>query len=168
MQAVKRRLISDVPAWPVFERRDQFQRRPGRSGAGTLIRIRFRLLPLASTNRRSTNPITRGASLASFGTRHHEEKLDLDSARALIPEVLGRLDEPLADPSIIPTFLLSRFTRKYVTVALSGDGGDELFAGYDPFKALGPARLYQLFSSPRAAPRIAPACRSVADFARAT
>jgi asparagine synthase (glutamine-hydrolysing) len=61
----------------------------------------------------------------------------------LIPQVLPRLDEPLADPSIIPTFLLSRFTRQHVTVALSGDGGDELFAGYDPFKALGPARLYQ-------------------------
>src|SRR5262249_11804499 len=79
----------------------------------------------------------------SFGSRHHEEMLDLDATSALIPEVMQRLDEPLSDPSIIPTFLLCRFTRQHVTVALSGDGGDELFAGYDPFKALGPARLYR-------------------------
>ena len=77
-----------------------------------------------------------------FGTKHHCEMLDLDAALTLIPTVLQNLDEPLSDPSIIPTYLLSRFTRRHVTVALSGDGGDELFAGYDPFKALGPASLY--------------------------
>ena len=54
----------------------------------------------------------------------------------------ARLDEPLGDPSILPTYLLSKFTREHVTVALSGDGGDELFAGYDPFRALTPATLY--------------------------
>ena len=78
----------------------------------------------------------------AFGTQHHEEILDLDKAQALLPHVLGRLDEPLGDPSILPTFLLCRFARKHVTVALSGDGGDELFAGYDPFKALNPAKIY--------------------------
>jgi asparagine synthase (glutamine-hydrolysing) len=70
------------------------------------------------------------------------ERLDLDAARDLIPHVLSRLDEPLGDASILPTFLLSRFTRRHVTVALSGDGGDEMFAGYDPFVALPWARLY--------------------------
>jgi asparagine synthase (glutamine-hydrolysing) len=77
-----------------------------------------------------------------FGTRHHEQVLDLDGAQDLMPHVLGSLDEPLGDASILPTFLLSRFARERVTVALSGDGGDELFAGYDPFKALNPARIY--------------------------
>lgn len=76
------------------------------------------------------------------GSTHHEKMLGIDDAKALIPSVLGHLDEPLGDPSILPTSLLSAFTRGRVTVALSGDGGDELFAGYDPFLALGPARVY--------------------------
>lgn len=77
-----------------------------------------------------------------FGTEHHEQVLDLELARELLPGVLARMDEPLADASLLPTYLLARFTRQHVTVALSGDGGDELFAGYDPFKALAPARFY--------------------------
>jgi asparagine synthase (glutamine-hydrolysing) len=77
-----------------------------------------------------------------FGTQHREQMLDLDTARDRVPALLGRLDEPLGDASLLPTHLLSEFTRRHVTVALSGDGGDELFAGYDPFKALTPARFY--------------------------
>jgi asparagine synthase (glutamine-hydrolysing) len=83
------------------------------------------------------------AVAGAFGACHRQKVLDLDSAKDLIPVVLGRLDEPLGDPSILPTYLLSAFTRDHVTVALSGDGGDELFAGYDPFKALHPARVYE-------------------------
>lgn len=79
---------------------------------------------------------------SAVGTRHHKEQLDLEAARELIPGVLGSLDEPLGDASIIPTYLLSKYTRGHVTVALSGDGGDEMFAGYDPFAALAPAKYY--------------------------
>jgi asparagine synthase (glutamine-hydrolysing) len=77
-----------------------------------------------------------------FGSDHHEEMLDIDRARSLVPDVLGRLDEPFGDPSIVPTFQLCEFARRRITVALGGDGGDELFAGYDPFRALGVARWY--------------------------
>lgn len=77
-----------------------------------------------------------------IGSNHHEERLTMDEARDLAPHVLGRLDEPIADPSILPTFLLCRFTSRHVKVALSGDGGDELFAGYDTFAAIGPTHLY--------------------------
>src|SRR6185312_4250609 len=59
----------------------------------------------------------------------------------LLPDAVASLDEPFADPSFLPTLLLSRFVRKHVTVALAGDGGDELFAGYDPFLAHRPAAL---------------------------
>jgi asparagine synthase (glutamine-hydrolysing) len=78
-----------------------------------------------------------------FATHHHEQILSIDRARALIPEILSRLDEPIADSSIVPTYLLSKFARSHVKVALGGDGGDELFAGYDPFKALAPASWYR-------------------------
>jgi asparagine synthase (glutamine-hydrolysing) len=59
----------------------------------------------------------------------------------LLSQVQRAYDDPIADSSILPTYLLSGFTREHVTVALSGDSGDELFAGYDTFAALGPASL---------------------------
>jgi asparagine synthase (glutamine-hydrolysing) len=64
-----------------------------------------------------------------FATDHHElvaEPATVD----LLPELVRYFDEPLADSSLVPTFLVSRLTRQYVTVALGGDGGDELFGGY--------------------------------------
>jgi len=78
-----------------------------------------------------------------LGTEHHADILTMARAQALIPNVLGRLDEPMGDPSLLPTFLLCRFASQHVKVALSGDGGDELFAGYDTFAALKIARLYR-------------------------
>ena len=78
-----------------------------------------------------------------FHTEHHQETLSMERAKDLLPVIAGRLDEPMGDSSLLPTFLLCQETRKVVTVALSGDGGDELFAGYDPFLALAPARLYE-------------------------
>lgn len=76
------------------------------------------------------------------GSTHHVEICDLDAAQAHLPALLSQLDEPIGDPSILPTHLLCDFARKHVTVALSGDGGDELFAGYDPFRVLKRAQLY--------------------------
>src|SRR5574340_598351 len=83
-----------------------------------------------------------------YGINHHTEYLDLNKARALVEPVLDALDEPLGDPSILPTFLLAQFARRHVKVALGGDGADELFAGYDPFRALMPARLYSRIVPP--------------------
>lgn len=80
---------------------------------------------------------------AHFDTDHRVETISIDAARDLAREVLARLDEPMGDSSILPTFLLCRFARRYVTVALGGDGGDELFGGYDPFRALAPACVYR-------------------------
>lgn len=77
-----------------------------------------------------------------IGVQHHLEVCRLESARDQVPALLDAVGEPLGDSSILPTALLSSFARKHVTVALSGDGGDELFAGYDPFKVLGRAAFY--------------------------
>ncbi len=77
-----------------------------------------------------------------LGTIHAREILSLDDACEILPQILSHLDEPQGDNSLLPTWLLSRFTRRHVTVALGGDGSDELFAGYDTFRGLGKAALY--------------------------
>jgi asparagine synthase (glutamine-hydrolysing) len=69
------------------------------------------------------------------GTDHHEITLTPRMMLDLVPHVADFLDEPLGDSSIIPTYLLSQFTRQHVKVALGGDGGDELFAGYSTLQA---------------------------------
>ena len=70
-----------------------------------------------------------------LGTDHQELTLEPSMLLDLIPRLPALLDEPLGDASIIPTYLLSAFTRRHVKVALGGDGGDELFAGYPTVQA---------------------------------
>jgi len=65
-----------------------------------------------------------------YGTCHEELVVTADDARVVLGDLGGLLDEPLADMSFVPLYLLSRAARGSVTVALTGDGGDELFAGY--------------------------------------
>ncbi|MCB2107172.1 MAG: asparagine synthase (glutamine-hydrolyzing) [Rhodobacteraceae bacterium] len=83
-----------------------------------------------------------------IGTTHHVEICDLEAARTNLADILSSVGEPIGDSSILPTALLDAFARKHVTVALSGDGGDELFAGYDPFRMLSRAALYRRYIAP--------------------
>ena len=140
-QSVERRLMSDVPLGLFLS---------GGIDSGAVLAAASRALPAEQIcaftigfTEPSFDESQHAESLAAhFGVRHHLEMLELEDARDLLPQVLRRLDQPLGDASILPTYLLSRFTRRHVTVALSGDGGDELFAGYDTFDALTPAKLY--------------------------
>lgn len=82
-------------------------------------------------------------AVAKFlGTDHHEERFSASLAANLVGEIGAWMDEPISDPSLVPTYLLSRFTRKHVTVALGGDGGDEIFAGYPMYFGQYMARAY--------------------------
>lgn len=85
---------------------------------------------------------------AHLGTRHTELRLTGEDALALVPRIPEMFDEPLADPSQLPTFLVCQLARREVTVALSGDGGDEVFAGYNRY-ITGERLLPRLASFPR-------------------
>jgi len=70
-----------------------------------------------------------------LGTDHNSEVFSCEKMLEILPSVWSMMDEPFSDASLLPTFLLSHFTRSCVSVALSGDGGDEVFAGYPTYFA---------------------------------
>ena len=141
-RAVERRLMSDVPLGIFLS---------GGIDSSAVLAYAAKHMPAGNVHtfsigfhEPSFDESAHARAVAShFGTQHHEEMLGIDRARDMTPEVLGRLDEPFGDPSIVPTYLLCEFARRRITVALGGDGGDELFAGYDPFKALAAARWFR-------------------------
>ncbi|MBN2199437.1 MAG: asparagine synthase (glutamine-hydrolyzing) [Candidatus Aminicenantes bacterium] len=140
-ESVRRRLISDVPLGVFL------------SGGIDSSAVTALMADVSTTGvksysigftEKSFNELPRARRVAeAFGTEHTEFTVDSGLARDLVPELMAFLDEPLADASVVPTFLISRLARKHVTVALAGDGGDELFAGYDTHKAFKVARLYR-------------------------
>jgi asparagine synthase (glutamine-hydrolysing) len=76
------------------------------------------------------------------GTKHHEGTVTPDVA-GLFDRLIVHLDEPFADVSLFPTFLVSQMAREHVKVVLTGDGGDELFGGYDAYQAEALARKWE-------------------------
>jgi asparagine synthase (glutamine-hydrolysing) len=88
------------------------------------------------------------AVAAYLGTDHDERTFSVAQVFDLLPQVTSWLDEPFGDASILPTHLLSRFARESVTVALGGDGADELLAGYPTFQAERAAAVYRRIPRP--------------------
>lgn len=84
---------------------------------------------------------------ALFKTDHHERTVSPDIGE-LFEKLVVHLDEPFADVSLFPTFLVSQLAREHVKVALSGDGGDELFGGYDAYQAQALAAQYAWMGEP--------------------
>ncbi len=133
-RSVERRLMSDVPLGVFLS---------GGIDSSSMIALLSEMMPAGNIKtfsigfqEQSFDESNWARQVArKFGTDHHEDILTAKTMLDIQPEIWSKLDEPFADASIIPTYLLSRFTRKHVTVALGGDGGDELFAGYDPFLA---------------------------------
>jgi asparagine synthase (glutamine-hydrolysing) len=82
-----------------------------------------------------------------LGTDHHELRVDPNISN-LLPELARVFDEPFGDSSAVPMYLLARETRNHVTVALSGDGGDELFAGYERYRAMRLAASFDRLPAP--------------------
>lgn len=143
--AVARRLVADVPVGIFLS---------GGVDSSAVTALAVRHHPGVSTfsigfEEASFDESSYAAHVAQqFGTAHHVERLSADACANLVPDVAEILDEPFADPSFFPTLLLSRFARRSVKVALGGDGGDEIFAGYDPFLAHRPAQLLARLPAP--------------------
>jgi asparagine synthase (glutamine-hydrolysing) len=132
-RAVRRRLISDVPLGAFLS---------GGIDSSAIVAIMAReggrpvdtfTIGFEDGDGFDERPFARQVA-ARYGTTHHEEVVDPDAV-ALVERLVWHHDQPFGDSSAIPTFLLSEVTRRHVTVALSGDGGDELFAGYERFAA---------------------------------
>ena len=142
-EAVRRRLVSDVPLGAFLS---------GGIDSSSVVAMMSEALPAGAVKTFSigfSEPSFDESGHARlvaqhFGTDHHEEVFGQETLLGLVPTVTEFLDEPFADPSVLPTYLLSRHTRKSVTVALGGDGSDELLAGYPTFPADRFASLYPL------------------------
>lgn len=141
-RAVDRRLVSDVPLGVLLS---------GGVDSSAILAMMARHREARSIKTFSIgfdDPTFDEAAYAAqvarfFGTEHHHRLFTSAELIDELPRVVSHLDEPLADPSVVPTSMLSRMARAHVTVALSGEGGDEIFAGYDPFRALGAAKWYR-------------------------
>jgi asparagine synthase (glutamine-hydrolysing) len=142
-EAVRLRLISDVPLGVFLS---------GGIDSSTVVALMAELRPASSIKtfaigfeEKSFDESNYARRVAEcFGTEHHEQILKSQTLLDILPNVAALLDEPFADASVIPTYLLSAFTRRHVTVALGGDGGDELFAGYPTFPAHRVAQFYRV------------------------
>ncbi|HYF10377.1 MAG TPA: asparagine synthase (glutamine-hydrolyzing) [Candidatus Paceibacterota bacterium] len=82
---------------------------------------------------------------AHYGTNHHEVLLSAEDAVALLEPAIRHLGQPIANATILPMFALARFTKDKATVVLGGDGGDELFGGYERYRLSRAASLYQWY-----------------------
>ena len=132
-QAVREQLVSDVPLGAFLS---------GGVDSSILVALmRPNVKELNTFSIRFDRPAYNESTYAKivsdrFNTIHHEIEFDATTVRQLIDELPHYFDEPFGDPSMIPTCLVCRVARQHVTVALSGTGGDELFAGYPRYKEL--------------------------------
>jgi asparagine synthase (glutamine-hydrolysing) len=130
-EAVRKRLVSDVPLGAflsggldstiVVAMMARLSTGPVKTFTIALDDPRFDEAPVAARTARV------------FGTEHHELLVRPD-LRQDLPAIVWGMDEPQADPSLVPTYYVSQMARQFVTVCLTGDGGDEAFAGYDRYR----------------------------------
>lgn len=141
--AVEKRLMADVPLGAFLS---------GGIDSSSVVALMTRFRPAAaiktfsiSFDESSFDESAYAETAARhFGTDHYTWRFTADDLVGRLPALIEMLDEPFADPSILPVSMLCEFARQQVTVTLGGDGGDELFAGYDPFRAVHPGHMYGL------------------------
>lgn len=145
--AVARRLVADVPVG-IFLSGGIDSSFVSVLAARHLQRGRFKTFSIGFDEASFDESAYARQVAAHVGSDHVEERLRVDDALALVDGLGARMSEPSADSSLLPTYLVSEVARRHVTVALGGDGADELFAGYGPFQALRYARLLRAVLPP--------------------
>jgi len=138
--AVTRQLVSDVPLGAFLSGGvDSSLVTAAMAGAGGAAPVTFGIG--FDDPSYDESPYAREVA-AHLGVRHRQQRITPDAAD-LFDRLMPFLDDPIADFSIFPTYLVSRLAREEVKVALTGDGGDELFGGYEQYRAHGLARLWR-------------------------
>jgi asparagine synthase (glutamine-hydrolysing) len=133
-RAVRRRLVADVPLGALLS--------GGIDSAIVVAQMAraasepVRTFTVGFTDERYDERVYARAVAERWGTRHEEVVLEPDAA-ATLPRLAAAFDEPLGDEAALPLFLICEAARRDVTVALVGDGGDESFAGYERYAAMG-------------------------------
>jgi asparagine synthase (glutamine-hydrolysing) len=131
MDSVRLRMISDVPLGVLLSGGVDSSLIVAAAAAQSSRPVRTFTIAFPGEGGYDESPRARRIA-ASFDTEHHELEAG-PSGPDLLQEMAQQFDEPLADSSLLPTFLVSRLTRGHVTVALGGDGGDEMFGGYSHY-----------------------------------
>ena len=145
-QAVERRLVSDVPLGAFLSGGVDSTAIVGIMAARTDHPVQTFTIGFDDRDGYDERPYARMGAVA-HNTDHHEFVVHPEAVD-LVERLVWHHDQPFGDPAAVPTYLLSEVTRGHVTVALSGDGGDELFAGYERFAAGMAARRYSALPSP--------------------
>ena len=135
--AVRRRLVSDVPLGALLSGGIDSTIVTGLMAQESSEPVRTFTVGVSDPRYDERGPARIAAQ--AFGTEHEEVVVEPDPVE-LVGRLAALLDEPLGDEAILPTLLVSEVARRQVTVALSGDGGDEAFAGYERYAAVGLAR----------------------------
>jgi asparagine synthase (glutamine-hydrolysing) len=131
--AIRRRLMSDVPLGAFLSGGVDSSAIVALMAGATAEPVKTFTIGFEDGDGFDERPFARAVA-DRFGTEHHESVVH-PQAVELVERLVAHHDQPFGDSSAVPTFLLSEVTRRDVTVALSGDGGDELFAGYERFAA---------------------------------